>query len=45
VLALGVQRVHQGLYDRPRPDLVPHEVYVYSGSFPSGHSTLSAAAT
>ena len=22
---------------------MPHEVYVYSGSFPSGHSTLSAA--
>lgn len=31
------------LYDRPRPDLVPHGSYVYSSSFPSGHSTLSAA--
>lgn len=31
------------LYGRPRPDLVPHGSYVYSGSFPSGHSTLSAA--
>ena len=31
------------LYHRPRPDLVPHGSYVYSGSFPSGHSTLSAA--
>jgi undecaprenyl-diphosphatase len=30
-------------YGRPRPDLVPHGAYVYSGSFPSGHSTLSTA--
>jgi|KBSSwiStaDraftv2_1062776.scaffolds.fasta_scaffold11068_4 undecaprenyl-diphosphatase len=30
-------------YERPRPTLVPHGVYVYSHSFPSGHSTLSAA--
>lgn len=31
------------LLDRPRPDLVPHGAYVYSGSFPSGHSTLATA--
>lgn len=28
---------------RDRPDLVPHASYVYSHSFPSGHSALSAA--
>lgn len=33
----------KGLYGRPRPELVPHGSYVYSASFPSGHSTLSAA--
>jgi undecaprenyl-diphosphatase len=31
------------VYDRPRPALVPHGSYVYSASFPSGHSTLAAA--
>jgi undecaprenyl-diphosphatase len=33
----------KNLYGRPRPELVPHGSYVYSASFPSGHSTLSAA--
>ena len=32
----------KALYERPRPDLVAHGAYVYSASFPSGHSTLSA---
>ncbi|HYD18346.1 MAG TPA: phosphatase PAP2 family protein [Patescibacteria group bacterium] len=31
-------------FDRARPDLVPHGSYVYTSSFPSGHSLMSALA-
>lgn len=30
------------LFQRPRPDIVPHVVYASSSSFPSGHSMMSA---
>jgi undecaprenyl-diphosphatase len=43
LLAWASSEISKALYGRPRPDLVPHGMYAYSGSFPSGHSTLSAA--
>jgi undecaprenyl-diphosphatase len=45
VLAIGGGSLFSSLlksgFDRPRPDLVPHAVEVYSASFPSGHAMLA----
>ncbi|MCP3920139.1 MAG: phosphatase PAP2 family protein [bacterium] len=45
-LAVGggmiVSLVLKQVYDRPRPDLVPHHSIVYTNSFPSGHSMMAA---
>jgi undecaprenyl-diphosphatase len=43
LLAQATSEILKGVYHRPRPMLVPHGSYVYSASFPSGHSTLAAA--
>lgn len=43
VLASVSSEILKALYGRERPSLVPHEIDVYSHSFPSGHSTVSAA--
>jgi len=34
--------VAKAIFDRPRPDLVPHGTLVSSASFPSGHSMMAA---
>ena len=43
LLAQACSRLLKNAYDRPRPDVAPHLVEVYSGSFPSGHAMLWAA--
>ncbi len=39
---LVISVVLKHLVDRPRPEIVPHLSLVYTSSFPSGHSMLSA---
>ncbi|TWU03183.1 phosphatase PAP2 family protein [Neorhodopirellula pilleata] len=38
----GVSTALKSGFDRPRPDLVPHETQIYTKSFPSGHSAMSS---
>ncbi|MGZ5089929.1 MAG: phosphatase PAP2 family protein [Burkholderiales bacterium] len=39
---LALSALFKTTFDRPRPELVPHLSHVYSASFPSGHSMMSA---
>lgn len=38
----GLSQLFKGLFERPRPDVVPHLSHVYTSSFPSGHSMMAA---
>ena len=38
----AIVAVLKGVYDRPRPDVVPHLMPASTASFPSGHSMLAA---
>ena len=42
VLGMIVSMLLKLVFDRPRPDLVPHGMDVYTLSFPSSHAMMSA---
>ncbi|QDV65306.1 undecaprenyl pyrophosphate phosphatase [Crateriforma conspicua] len=39
---IAISLLLKRVFDRPRPDVVPHLSDVYTSSFPSGHSMMSA---
>ena len=41
--ALIIESAAKFMFERPRPELVPHAARVFTTSFPSGHATVSAA--
>ena len=43
IAAQASSQVLKAFYERERPALVTHDSYVYSHSFPSGHSAMAAA--
>ncbi len=40
---LIISTILKGAFDRPRPRIVPHLTDIYTSSFPSGHSMMSAS--
>ncbi|MEO9782222.1 MAG: phosphatase PAP2 family protein [Sedimentitalea sp.] len=37
-----ISSIAKDYFDRPRPDLVPHDAIVHTASFPSGHAMMAA---
>lgn len=42
ITGIGLSMLLKELFSRERPDIVPHLSHVYTSSFPSGHSMMSA---